>query len=384
MDVAIIGCGLIGTSLSLALRKAQPETRILGFDQAQRLPSIRDSDCVSEVFPLSQLPQTLSKPTLVFICTPVEITIELLPKLGKQLKAKSIITDVGSTKSMIMKTAQETLPPNIHFIGGHPIAGSEHTGANSANPLLFKDRIFVLCPTPNTPPEILLKLMDCVEDLLAIPMTMGAEEHDRILSMVSHVPQLLAMALMHAAMKSDKTHGLLDTMAGRGFLDQTRVAASEFSVWKSILETNLPAIDQALDSVENSLQTLRTAMAQTKVESFWEEISSKRRHMKMDPLPRNRKPDLRKLIDHCDEKLLQTLATRFRLVKKMGRLKSNQKVPVKDLDREHILLKEREIWGAMLELDPDLIHQVFQTVLKHSRKIQNRQQSGSKAHQPFS
>jgi prephenate dehydrogenase len=282
------------------------------------------------------------------------------------------VTDVGSTKVRIMEEAAKVLPEGIYFVGGHPVAGSENTGVEAADALLFSERIYAICPNTDTPPEALLQVIDLVEDLLALPMTVEPEEHDRIMATVSHVPQLVALALMHAALEEDATHGLMDLIAGRGFLDLTRIAASEFRIWSGILETNKASIRQSLGRFERSLATLREAMESNDMGVLWERVSQRRRRMGLDSLPRMRKIDLRGLIDRYDKQIMGAVANRMQLVRKMGALKHHQDLDVRDPAREQRLLTQRQEWGQALDLSPEFIHELFSVILKHSVEAQRQ------------
>ncbi len=188
---------------------------------------------------MQDLASHVPESSIVILATPVQTVLETLSQLQPiPEREQTIVTDVGSTKKRIMTEAQKLLPPGVHFIGGHPMAGSEHSGVEAADPLLFSDQVYALCPYPDTPPDALLSLMDLAESLLALPITVDPEEHDRIMAMVSHLPQLISVALMHAAQAGDAEHAMLDKLAGRGFLDMTRcrppASGSGKGFWKRI------------------------------------------------------------------------------------------------------------------------------------------------------
>jgi prephenate dehydrogenase len=368
--VTVIGCGLIGGSICLALKRNRRDWRIIGLDLPDRLPAIIEACVCDEVHPAEDAPQCASASDLVILATPVQILLTQLERIAPHLQPGTVVTDVGSTKMRIMERARDVLPRGVFFVGGHPVAGSEKTGVEAADPLLFSERIFAICPNPDTPPEALLQVIDLVEDLLALPVTIEPEEHDRIMATVSHVPQLVAIALMHAALEEDATHGLLEMIAGRGFLDLTRVAASEFEVWSGILETNKASIQKSLSRFEKSLAELREAMESNKMALLWERVSRRRRRMGLDSQPRMRKVDLRGLIDSYDKQLMGAVANRMQLARKMGTLKQHQELAVRDPEREQRLLAQRREWGKALDLPPELIRELFAVILKHSVQAQ--------------
>ena len=187
------------------------------------------------------------------------------------------------------------------------MAGSERSGVEAADALLFVERTWVLCPYPDTPPEALTGLMDLAESVLARPLTMDAQEHDAMVAMISHLPQLLSTTLMLAAEEEDATHTMLQTLAGRGFLDMTRIAASEYSVWSGILQTNREAIIRAVDRFIEKLSQLRRRGGQGRRAPAWRRSARRRRKLGPENLQRLRKADLRGMIDACDQQIVSAL-----------------------------------------------------------------------------
>jgi prephenate dehydrogenase/chorismate mutase len=306
----------------------------------------------------------------VILAMPVQTILESIKRLRPFLRENTIVTDVGSTKKRIMAEAHDLMPPGVHFIGGHPMAGSEHSGVESADPLLFSDRVYALCPYSDTPPDALLALLDLAESLLALPVTMDPVEHDRIMAMVSHVPQLISVALMHAALAGDAEHALLDKLAGRGFLDMTRLSASGYGIWKGILETNTEAIKRAVLRFSESLALLSGGAPEGDTALVWEQAARRRRKMGPDSLARPRRHDLRGMIDRCDKQILTALGHRIEIARKIGKLKRNQAAPVVDPDRERRMMQQRVDWGESLNLPREMLEELFAVILKHSSRVQ--------------
>jgi prephenate dehydrogenase len=368
--LTIIGCGLIGGSIALALKRRSPEWSIACLDLADRLPALQEAGVADNLGTLDDLATYLPESSIVVLATPVQTILEMVARIGPHLRAGAIVTDVGSTKKGIMAEAHALMPPGTHFVGGHPMAGSERSGVEAADPLLFSDRVYVLCPYSDTPPGALLTLMDLVESLMARPVTIDPEEHDRIMAMVSHLPQLIAVALMHAAQAEDATHTMLEMLAGRGFLDMTRLAASDYGVWNGILEANRESIIAVMDRFDRSFSLLRNAVSAGNAALPWEQASRQRRKMGSDSQSRLRKPDLRNLIGRYDTQILSALAHRMQAALKIGRLKMNQAAPVRDPDRERRMLCQRGEWGRSLGLSQELIDELFALILRHSARIQ--------------
>ena len=370
MKITIIGCGLIGGSMALALKRRRPEYAIACLDLPERIPAIREAGITDQVGTMNDFSLHMPHSSLVVVATPVQSVLGIVELLRPFLRPGTIVTDVGSTKNAIMSEAHKLLPPGVHFIGGHPIAGSEHSGVEAADPLLFSDRVYALCPYPDTPPDALITLMGLVETLLAIPITLDPEEHDRIMAMVSHLPQLISVALMQAARAGDAEHGMLDKIAGRGFLDMTRLAGSDYSMWKGILETNQDAIREAVERFNKTLSQLNGTMTEGEMALAWEQAGRYRRKMVPESLARPRKHDLRSMVDRHDKQILSALGHRMDAVRKIGKIKMNQDTPVVDPDRERRMMLEREEWGKSLGLPRELVEELFAVIMKHSSRIQ--------------
>jgi prephenate dehydrogenase len=370
MKITIIGCGLIGGSMALAIRRRQPEYSIACLDLPERLPAIREAAVADQTGTMEDFQDYIPQSSVVIVATPVHSVLKTIESLRPFLREDTLVTDVGSTKKKIMAEAQNLVPAGVHFIGGHPMAGSERSGVEAADPLLFSDRVYALCPYPHTPPEALLRLMGLVESLLAFPITLDPDEHDRIMAVVSHLPQLISVALMQAARAGDAEHAMLDKLAGRGFLDMTRLAASDYAMWKGILETNNDAIQQAVDLFNRSLSRLTGGMSEKETAVAWEQAGRHRRKMVPESHARPRKHDLRSMIDRFDKQILSALGHRIDIARKIGKMKRNQSAPVVDPDRERRMMVEREEWGKSLGLPHELIESLFAVILNHSSRIQ--------------
>jgi prephenate dehydrogenase len=370
MKITIIGCGVIGGSFALALKRQRPECTIACLDLPERLPAIREAGVSDYVGTMEDFKEHVPDSSIVLLATPVQSLLDALARLKPFLRENTIVTDVGSTKKKIMEEAPKLLPAGVHFIGGHPMAGSEHSGVEASDPLLFSDRVYSLCPYPDTPPDALLTMIELVECIRAIPITIDPEEHDRIMAMVSHLPQLISIALMHAALAGDAEHGMLDKLAGRGFLDMTRLAASNYEMWKGILETNTEAIGESIEQFKKSLTFISSGMLEDAGTIAWETAAKHRRKMAPETLSRQRKQDLRIVIDRQDKQMLTVLAHRIDIARKIGKLKMYQSAPVTDPEREKRMMVQRRDWGKSLGLPEDMIDDLFDVIVKHSSRIQ--------------
>jgi prephenate dehydrogenase len=250
--IAIVGLGLIGGSIALAARAAWPQALVIGVDRNTVLEQaiVRHAiDVASEDLMI------ISEADLVVLATPVGEILRLLPLLSEHLTTSAVVTDVGSTKRAIVEAAR-CLPARLPFVGGHPLAGAARGGFEAARPDLFAERPWLLIGGADPQPETTVRLTAFVEELGARPLTLAsAAEHDRMLAFLSHLPQLVASAVMAVVGEGVGEAGL--ELAGRGLVDTTRLASSPAGIWRDICETNADEIGAALDHVVAVLQEVR-------------------------------------------------------------------------------------------------------------------------------
>ena len=249
--IAIVGLGLIGGSIALAVREAWPPVRITGVDRQPVLAHATGSGAIDRG---AETVQNMGAPDLVILAAPVRQNVRLLGDVTAQLPPTAVITDVGGTKRDIVSAAL-ALPAGAPFVGGHPIGGGERGGFGFARPDLFNRRPWIFTPDSRTPPEALERLSDFARGLGARPSTMEAEQHDRVMAFLSHLPQLTASALMDVIGQAVHPEGL--RLAGRGLVDTTRLASSPANIWKDICAANADAIGIALDTLIARLSEMR-------------------------------------------------------------------------------------------------------------------------------
>jgi prephenate dehydrogenase len=252
--VGIVGVGLIGGSLGLALKRTSPRVHIRGFgrdrtrlDLALRMGAVDDYSILSE--------GAYRDRDLVLLATPVEHILGTLDQLGGVLAPGTVVTDVGSTKRAICAKAWATLPEGREFIGGHPVAGREVTGVEGSRADLFVNAPYVLCIRPGSDSPSLDKMLRLVERIGARALVMTPEEHDLAIAWVSHLPQLVSTALANAVRNCEPG------ISGSGLRDMLRLAGSRYSVWESILETNRDMVDVALAGFIRELEAVRGRLA---------------------------------------------------------------------------------------------------------------------------
>jgi prephenate dehydrogenase len=256
--VTIIGCGLIGASFALALKRSGMCERIAGWDTSQTVLSEALARGVIDEVDRSFANGAVSPSDLIYLAMPVSDIIKFLKECGWQVKRHALITDAGSTKAEVCAAAQEYLPAERCFVGGHPIAGSQHAGLEHACAELFKGAAYVLITAQEKDDDerSLGQLKLTLELLGARVSTMTASEHDRALALVSHLPQLMAGALAATIESQPDVHHLLD-LSGSGYRDMTRLAGSSWLIWRDILATNPTRIVASLNMAIERLTSLR-------------------------------------------------------------------------------------------------------------------------------
>ena len=252
--IGFIGLGLIGGSIAKGLKKKHPDWYFIGTDIARgSLLSALHEGVLDEIRP--NIDEEYGACDLIFLCTPVTFSIKYLKELKPLLKESCILTDVGSTKSDIMREVS-VLGLNSHFIGGHPMAGSEQSGYENSTDHLVENAYYVLTPAKETKPEALDFLRSVVEDLSALPLILDAKEHDYIVAAVSHLPHLIAAALVNLVKDSDNEAETMRQIAAGGFKDITRIASSSPLMWEQVCLTNGENIALILKDYISSMNTI--------------------------------------------------------------------------------------------------------------------------------
>ncbi|MCX6134090.1 MAG: prephenate dehydrogenase [Ignavibacteriales bacterium] len=253
--ITIIGVGVIGGSLGLAIKKHYPDVRIVGVDKGSVLGKALKRGAIDEA--ATDLRKALSGSDLVFLATPVSVIQRVLPKVAAFAPSRTVVTDVGSVKRSIMRRASRLFPYG-NFIGGHPMAGVELSGVDAAHPLLFENAVYVLSPMKSTPPLMMQQCADFLKELGARIVLLDPDTHDEVASVVSHLPQLTAVALTNVAGKEHRSGRRHLRLAAGGFRDLTRIASSRPEIWKDILEFNRDEIDKSLVLLIRELERYRT------------------------------------------------------------------------------------------------------------------------------
>ncbi|NKB68734.1 MAG: prephenate dehydrogenase/arogenate dehydrogenase family protein [Candidatus Latescibacteria bacterium] len=253
--------GLIGGSLGLALKRTGFAGRLVGVSRPATTARALELGALDEGWDYHQLDKALDGADLIFICTPVQRILDLLPAIAQHAQAGALVTDVGSTKRRIGQEAVRHLGAQVHFVGGHPMAGSEKAGVEAADPFLFQNAIYILVPSASVPASSYQALADLVQDLGARVLELDADQHDQVVAAISHLPQMMATALVGMVGRLHQEQGHFLTLAAGGFRDLTRIASSPFDpVWRDICGTNSDQINAAIDGYISALQTMRSQL----------------------------------------------------------------------------------------------------------------------------
>jgi prephenate dehydrogenase len=256
--VAIVGTGLIGASFGLALKQAGFRGRISGVSSKPALDAALERGAIDEA---ASLEKACAGADLVFLSQTISRILETLPAVSACTRPGALVTDAGSTKSMIVEAAAEA-GGQAQFLGGHPMAGKETRGAAEADGNLFVGRTWIL--TPSSPGELetpaAREFQTWIGKIGAVPLVLTPQEHDRVVALTSHLPQLLSTAL--AATLSERLEAPEHLLAaGPGLTGMTRLAGSAWEIWRDILATNPEEIDAALYACIEKLKTLRAGLA---------------------------------------------------------------------------------------------------------------------------
>jgi prephenate dehydrogenase len=261
--VCIVGCGLIGGSFALALRRAGFAGRITacGGSRSPRLAVERGvADAVEESFDRREV----CAADLIYLAAPIGGIIDFLRTSSDRIKPGAIVTDAGSTKVEICRVAERLLTPGVTFIGGHPMAGGENTGVQYARADLFENATYALMTRKGIDDTEFNRFRSLVEAIGARILLTNPESHDSAVGLISHLPQLVASALA-SLLGPERDVEIADArlaraLAATGWRDMTRLAGSAWSVWRDICLTNQPNISNSLGALIAELQSLKDAL----------------------------------------------------------------------------------------------------------------------------
>lgn len=251
---AILGVGLLGASFSLAAKKMHICNHVTGYgrskDNLERAKSMGIIDAVA-----ADPASACSDADLVVLAAPTGSFVELVKQAGPAFKKGAIVTDVGSVKGGLVRNLEERMPSGVHFIGSHPIAGSDRSGIDSAHADLFRDALCIVTPTERSDSSALKSIMDLWSGIGSRVTTMEPDQHDRIYAAVSHLPHLIAFATINTVSDIDRSYL---SYCGQGFRDMTRIAASSPDIWTDISLLNRQNLLEMIARFRENLGRIET------------------------------------------------------------------------------------------------------------------------------
>lgn len=247
--VAILGVGLIGASFALALRKYGLSEEIVGYGRKEENLRKAKERKIIDSFELDPA-KACHDADLVVFATPVGIFIEIAKKIFHSLKKDTIVTDVGSVKGKLVHDMEALMPDGVFYIGGHPIAGSDRSGIDTAAAEIFAETKCIITPTQRTHRNALAKVIAVWEAFGSVITLIDPDEHDRVYAAVSHLPHILAYELVNTVADIDSSYL---RFSGQGFSDTTRIASSHPELWRDICIYNRDNLLAYLDILRKNL-----------------------------------------------------------------------------------------------------------------------------------
>jgi len=253
--VALLGTGLLGGSIGLALTDAGFEVAY-GFDRdpGRTLAAVQAGACRQAAFSIAE---AVCDVDVVFVATPVSAIAETVLEAAQYVRPGTLLTDVGSVKASVVQAVQERIPSHAFFVGGHPMAGSEQVGIDAATSCLFRDAVWVVTPTASSNSDAVMRLYWLVNQMGASVLSLDPQAHDESVSIVSHLAHVAAASLLSVMAERSAGTPPLFRMAASGFRDMTRIAAGSPAVWVDILYENAAAVQDALKVYIEELERFR-------------------------------------------------------------------------------------------------------------------------------
>lgn len=259
--IGFIGLGLIGGSIAKAIRQYYPAYEIVAFDKSKETLALATQESVIDVA-CTSIDDNFHHCDYIFLCAPVSYNTAYLKQLKSYIHKDCILTDVGSVKTSIHKEVI-ALGMEENFIGGHPMAGSEKSGFVNSKPMIIENAYYILTPTAKVPKKKVEEYATFVESLKALPIVLDYNEHDYITGTISHLPHIIAAALVNYVKENDGKDELMKHLAAGGFKDITRIASSSPTMWQHICLKNKDNIVKILDEYISLLEDAKHSIAES-------------------------------------------------------------------------------------------------------------------------
>lgn len=289
LKISILGLGLIGGSLAKSVRRSGIQCSISAFDKAEVLTSALHEGVIDEIL---SIPEESTDSDIVFLCLPVEISLQIFKQISPLLKTGSIITDVCGVKGIFENTWQTIASEGV-YIGGHPMTGKEKGGYDNSDPLLFENSVYIISERAKDleQKDVLFSIIKAIGGRIVF---LDPFVHDKVVANVSHLPQLLSVALVNSAASGNSDVNNIDFAAG-GFRDMTRIASSDFNIWKAVFKLNRKEILLALVSLQQQLSEIKRYIETNDSEKVGDLFEAARE--KRDSIPKSTKGFMNPLYD---------------------------------------------------------------------------------------
>ncbi len=252
---AIVGVGLMGGSLALALKSAGLARHVVGISRPETVESAIRLGVIDDGGGYDELEALVRPARVVFLCTPIGRIVELLPRVASAAEPGTLVSDVGARRGRGAVDGR-VARPGVDFIGGHPMAGSEQSGVAAADPFLYQNAMYALTPLASTDDDLVQSFASGLGALGARVIRLSPDTHDRVAAAISHLPQLLALALTELVADRNDVEPAHLQMAAGGFRDMTRIASSPYGMWEDILATNAGPVREAIGEFRELLATI--------------------------------------------------------------------------------------------------------------------------------
>ncbi len=264
--VAIIGVGLIGASFGLALKEKGLAGEIYGFGRNEdNLKKAKARGIIDDYY--TDISKVCDSADLVVLATPVGVFVEIAKEISPFLKKPSMVMDVGSVKGRLVYELESVMPEGVHYVGTHPIAGSDKSGIEHARPDLFRDARCIITPTEKTDSEILTVVINLWEFLGCVVEVMNPYKHDEVYGAVSHLPHIIAYCLVNTVGQIDSEY---IKYAGQGFKDTTRIALSSPELWRDIVIYNRDNLLKLLEVFGKNIDDIKRLLEEADSEGIKE------------------------------------------------------------------------------------------------------------------
>jgi prephenate dehydrogenase len=277
-QITILGIGLIGASLAYSCRQRKVAAKIVGFGRsADNLKKAQEKNIIDSGS--TDLKTAVEGSDLIILCTPVGVLAERIREMIPFLQKGCIITDAGSVKGPLVEEIDALMPDTVRYVGAHPIAGGEQSGLEAAHAELLTGAKCIITPTANTQAEALQRVTEFWAEVGMQIITMDAHEHDTVFGALSHLPHVVAYALMNTvANVKTASHGDILSMSGGGLKDITRIASSDPVMWRDIcLKNKLPVVT-LINQFQSALENIKTLIEQDQAEALQETFADANVH----------------------------------------------------------------------------------------------------------